>query len=85
MEDIVYEKFGYEKEDIVRKVREVGYDTRDLEEARRKMEIDIGDFNFDSLESLGDPDSVYEDDGAAEEIKRSVKTLHKSQSDTSEP
>ena len=49
LEDIIYERFGYEMEDVVRKMREIGYNARELNEARRKMEIDIGDFNFDSV------------------------------------
>lgn len=48
------------------------------------MEIDIGDFNFDSLESLEDPDSVSgreEQEGG--DCKGSVKTVGRSMSDTS--
>jgi predicted acetyltransferase len=44
LEDIIYDKFGYEVEDVERKIEEINYDVSKRNELRRKMEAEIGDF-----------------------------------------
>jgi predicted acetyltransferase len=44
LEDTIYDKFGYEIEDVERKIEEINYDTSKRNELRRKMEAEIGDF-----------------------------------------
>jgi hypothetical protein len=44
LEDTLYEKFGYEIEDVERKIEEINYDTSERNELRRKMEAEIGNF-----------------------------------------
>ena len=67
LEDIIYEKFGYEKEDIVRKIEEgTAVNTLERELAYKKMAADISDFSFESLESSGDE----------EDVRKSLKNSH---------
>lgn len=44
LEDTVYDKFGYEIEDVERKIQEINFDTSKRNELRRKMEAEIGGF-----------------------------------------
>lgn len=55
-------------------MHEIGYDTRELDEARKKMRSDIAEFNYDSVESLADPESIEE-----ESFSKSLQTLPRSQ------
>lgn len=48
MEDIIYEKFGYEHEDIARKIEEISFNTNELEQMRNSLKMEIGGFHFES-------------------------------------
>jgi predicted acetyltransferase len=57
LEDVIYDKFGYEIEDVDRKIEEINYDTTKRIELRNKMEAEIaeiGNFMEYNLPTEGD-------------------------------
>ena len=65
-EDIIYEKYGYEREDIERKLAETPIDTSLRNKCKSILEAEVVSFNYLSLES--------EEEGR-ESIEKSVPTL----------
>ena len=50
-EDIIYEKYGYEREDIERKLAETPIDTSLRNKCKSILEAEVVSFNYLSLES----------------------------------
>jgi hypothetical protein len=51
IDDIIYEKYGYEREEIERQISELPLLAKDLKKWRNTLLTEIGEFNFESLES----------------------------------
>ena len=69
IDDIVYEKYGYEREEIERHLEELPLLARDLRRCRQNLFAEIGQFNMDSMESPNES----EDEGR-EKLATSVRT-----------
>jgi len=51
IDDIVYEKYGYEREEVEKQIEELPLLARELNKCRNNLFAEIGHFNMDSNES----------------------------------
>jgi hypothetical protein len=50
-DDIIYEKYGYEREEIEKQIKDLPLLARDLKKQRQALFANIVEFNIDNLES----------------------------------